>query len=72
MPFPGIQLLFETLVQCTRMMCKCEKSEIRSKDCKPGQPDFREPVRNSCEKICCAAKSPGGHAAVLDSRWRAP
>jgi hypothetical protein len=33
MPLTGIRLLFETLVQCTRELCKCEKRENGSKDC---------------------------------------
>ncbi len=33
MPLTGIRLLFETLVQRTRLMCKCEERQIGSKDC---------------------------------------
>ena len=33
MPLTGIQLLFETLVQCTRDVCKCEMRDDGSKDC---------------------------------------
>ena len=58
MPFAGIRLLFETLVQCTRMMCKCEMREIGSKDCNPITGEIREPSEIAYLKICCTAKFP--------------
>ena len=33
MPLSGIRLLFETLVQCTRLLCKCEVGAKGSQVC---------------------------------------
>jgi hypothetical protein len=57
MPLTGIRLLFETLVQCTRELCKCEKRENGSKDCNALPPDFREPHDFLQGKMCCTAKT---------------
>jgi hypothetical protein len=57
MPLSGIRLLFETLVQCTRVMCKCEMREIGSKDCNQLIRDFREPAELPRRFACCTAKS---------------
>lgn len=43
MPLTGIRLLLETLVQCTRELCKCEIRENGSKDCNVKPIFFREP-----------------------------
>jgi hypothetical protein len=64
MPLAGIQLLFETLVQCTRELCKCEMRENGSKDCNLKPIFFREPPEIMQEKnaapqkygsLCCDA-----------------
>ncbi|WP_146107637.1 hypothetical protein [Porphyrobacter sp. HT-58-2] len=54
MPLTGIQLLFETLVQRTRELCKCEKCENRSKDCNRIFAQRREPAAKTTEKIVAA------------------
>ncbi len=56
MPLTGIRLLFETLVQCTRVMCKCEIREIGSKDCNRKMRIFREPADFPRHILCCTAK----------------
>jgi hypothetical protein len=56
MPLSGIRLLFETLVQCTRVMCKCEMREIGSNDCNDSPAFFREPVVFTTDFLCCTAK----------------
>jgi hypothetical protein len=56
MPLTGIRLLFETLVQCTRVMCKCEMREIGSKDCNDFRAFFRELVDCRRDFSCCTAK----------------
>jgi hypothetical protein len=71
MPLIGIQLLFATLVHCTRVMCKCEKSEIGSKVCNQGEVLRREPADLARGKSCCVAKCPWRSAAMLDSARRA-
>jgi hypothetical protein len=58
MPLTGIRLLFETLVQCTRELCKCEKRENGSKDCNASATEFREPHDIPRGKMCCTAKTP--------------
>jgi hypothetical protein len=67
MPLTGIRLLFETLVQCTRIMCKCERCRIGSKDCNESGQFFREPVENALPLLCCTAKVTACDAAMLDS-----
>ena len=44
MPLPDIQLLFETLVQRTRDVCKCEMRDIGSKECNGKSEFFRDPL----------------------------
>jgi hypothetical protein len=67
MPLSGIRLLFETLVQCTRIMCKCEMREIGSKDCNQLMADSREPLEFARRFLCRTAKS---HIAYA-GRWTA-
>jgi hypothetical protein len=67
MPLTGIRLLFETLVQCTRVMCKCEMREIGSKDCNRIRTVSREPPEFARHFSCCTAKSPASRAG----RWTA-
>jgi hypothetical protein len=67
MPLTGIRLLFETLVQCTRVMCKCEMREIGSKDCNESGAIIREPAGIARTLLCCIAKSPARDAGMLDS-----
>jgi hypothetical protein len=57
MPLTGIRLLFETLVQCTRELCKCEKCENGSKDCNACRAIFREPSDFQRGKMRCTAKT---------------
>jgi hypothetical protein len=57
MPLTGIRLLFETLVQCTRIMCKCEIREIGSKDCNRKWSDSREPHDLTLHFSRCTAKT---------------
>jgi hypothetical protein len=72
MPLTGIRLLFETLVQCTRVMCKCEMREIGSKDCNACRAIFQEPNGIPRSFFCRIAKSMDRGAAMLDRRGRAP
>jgi hypothetical protein len=72
MPLTGIRLLFETLVQCTRVMCKCEMREIGSKDCNACRAIFREPYGIAVGFLRCIAKLMDRGAAMLDRRGRAP
>lgn len=72
MPLADIRLLFETLVQRTRDLCKCEMRQGGFKECNVFGADFREPHEISAAVLCCTAKSPAGSAAMLDRRGRAP
>jgi hypothetical protein len=65
MPLSGIRLLFETLVQRTRVMCKCEMREIGSKDCNRIRAIFREPNEIARYVLCCTAKTRAAGAG----RW---
>jgi hypothetical protein len=65
MPFADIQLLFETLVQCTRELCKCEKRYFGSKKSKQTGRFFRE-------LFATLRKSPGHSATALDRARCAP
>lgn len=65
MPLTGIRLLFETLVQCTRVTCKCEMREIGSKDCNQKWSISREPHDFATLFLCCTAKTPMTRAG----RW---
>jgi len=56
MPFPGIQLLFETLVQRTRDVCKCEMRDNGSNLCNESGAISAEPVEVHSRKFCCTAK----------------
>lgn len=67
MPLSGIQLLFETLVQRTRVMCKCEMCEIGSKDCNRIRRFFRETSEFAPRFLCCIAKS----RMACAGRWTA-
>jgi hypothetical protein len=66
MPLAGIRFLFETLVQRTRDVCKCEICEIGSKDCNEIGARSREPDEFSFQKLCCTAKWRMHRAPVLD------
>jgi hypothetical protein len=67
MPLTGIRLLFEALVQCTRVMCKCEKQENGSRVCNNLDDFRRKPSEIAGREIWCIAKSPVCNAAMLDS-----
>jgi hypothetical protein len=71
MPLADIQLLFETLVQRTRDVCKCEMRDIGSKECNAEVRFFREPTDFADGILCCGAKYPASRAPVLDRRERA-
>jgi len=45
MPLADIQLLFETLLHCTREVCKCEICGEGSKICNQFGAFYREPVQ---------------------------
>jgi hypothetical protein len=65
MPFADIQLLFETLVQRTRELCKCENCHSGSKKSKQPVQFFREPNARP-------PKLRSTRAAALDRGRRAP
>ena len=67
MPLSGIRLLFETLVQRTRVMCKCEMCENGSKDCNLIRAFSREPLESAPHISCCIAKS----LTLRAERWTA-
>jgi hypothetical protein len=68
MPLTGIQLLFETLVQRTRDVCKCEMRDIGSKDCNGRSEFFREPIALLTKFLCCIAKRGASHRRPLDRK----
>jgi hypothetical protein len=72
MPLADIRLLFETLVQRTRDLCKCEMRQNGSKECNIFGAESREPVEIAPAILRCTAKSLAGGAAMLDRRGRAP
>jgi hypothetical protein len=81
MPLTGIRLLFETLVQRTRMLCKCERREIGSKDCNEIAAFLQEPAHipwgNTMprRKIMMAQRSDAGQRGmrfVIRRHERAP
>lgn len=59
MPLADIRLLFETLVQRTRELCKCENSHSGSKKSKQVAQFFREPIAG-------LRKSPARGSIALD------
>jgi hypothetical protein len=71
MPLSGIRLLFETLVQCTRDVCKCEMRQIGSKDCNENLAINREPHEIDTKPVCCTAKWRMQRAGALDRNRRA-
>jgi hypothetical protein len=69
MPFADIQLLFETLVQRTRELCKCEKRHPGSKKSKREVQFFREPIAGLRKTLLWLAAAPD---TALDMARRAP
>jgi hypothetical protein len=72
MPLADIRLLFETLVQCTRSLCKCEMKQGGSKDCNQKAQFSREPVETAQSVLGCGAKPFRAGTAALDSAGQAP